>query len=62
MARTRKSMLDEILSDPIVRELMAADGVTATDIRRLYRLLDDDGENLPAHVHAERITDSHAPA
>ena len=51
MLNEREPTLDELLSEPIVRKLMATDGITAADIRRLYRSLRDDRERLPAIIY-----------
>ena len=37
MMDQREATLDELLSEPIIRKVMARDGVRASDIRRLMR-------------------------
>ena len=34
----REATLDELLSEPIIRKVMASDGVRAADVRRLVQL------------------------
>ncbi|WP_265519804.1 hypothetical protein [Nitratireductor luteus] len=62
MAHEKRLTLDEILSEPIVRKLMAADGVTATDIRKLYRSLESDRGNPPAFMCARLVEESRPQA
>ena len=37
MMDQREATLDELLSEPIIRQMMARDGVRASDIRQLMR-------------------------
>lgn len=62
MLDEREPTLDEILSDPIIRQVMKADGVVAADIRRLYRSMERDGENPPAYICARLLEASRPQA
>ncbi|GLS29419.1 hypothetical protein SAMN04488498_11214 [Mesorhizobium albiziae] len=55
MLDEREPTLDEILSEPIIRQVMKADGVVSADIRRLYRSLESDGESPPAFMCAQLL-------
>ncbi|MEO3997508.1 hypothetical protein [Mesorhizobium sp. CAU 1732] len=62
MLPSTEPTLDELLNEPIIRQLMASDGHTSEDIRALFRqvskrevLLLDDDDNAgmtppPAHI------------
>ena len=50
MQNERLLTLDEILLEPIIRKRMAADGVSASDIRDLYRALEVNSDRLPAYL------------
>lgn len=55
MLHEREPTLDEILSEPIIRQVMKADGVAAADIRRLYRSLENEAESPPAFMCARLL-------
>ncbi|MCV3240652.1 hypothetical protein [Mesorhizobium sp. ZC-5] len=62
MLDEREPTLEEILSEPIIRHVMQADGVVAADIRRLYRSLERDGESPPAFMCARLLEACRAQA
>lgn len=62
MLDEREPTLDEILSEPIIRQIMKADGIGAADIRRLYRYLESDGKGPPAFVCARLPGSCHPQA
>lgn len=51
MAEQREPTLEDLLSEPIIRSVMASDGVRSADIRRLLW-----------HVRAREKQASHLPA
>lgn len=55
MHEEREPTLDEILSEPIISQVMKADGVVAADIRSLYRSLGSDRGNPPAYICARLL-------
>lgn len=50
MQHERELTLHEILTEPIIRQVMKADGVMTADILKLFSAKQSDDEIIPAYI------------